>query len=157
MPWLELEMSQLAVRDLRVGGRYLHSAGQLVRVIDGIQGGVIQFHDESAPLSCSKKEFLETIQAEVPTKQEFSSELIQRVFGSDVDGQVLIRWHETLKTHCALVQHHCNWLWSGLHNYEAQILGGVGYDHWRWLDGHLDAVKQSAAKLQGTLTSFEPD
>lgn len=128
-----------------------------MRVIDGIQGGAVHFHDESAPLCCSKKEFLETVQAEVPSKQEFSSELIQRVFGSDVDGQMLIEWHETLKTHCALIQHHSNWLWSGLHNHEAQILGGVGYDHWRWLDNHLDAIKQSADKLQGTLLTFEAD
>jgi hypothetical protein len=150
-------MPELKARDLRVGGRYVHASGQSIRVIDAIEGGNVHYHDETAPLHCLKKDFLATVVAETPAKQKFSGELINSLLGGEVDAVSFVKWHEALKTNCALVQHNVTWLWSALRNRKEQIMGTIGYDQWNWLDGYLDAAHESAKKLQATLSTFEAD
>ena len=151
MSWLALEMSQLTPRDLRVGGRYLHKSGQHVRVIDGIRGGSVIYHDESAPIQCPKKDFLETVVMEAPGQLESSSEIVNRVFGGEIKASELAQWHDSLKTQCALVNHHARWLRASLVNYESQILGTIGFDAWRGVENYLDGILQASGNLQATL------
>ena len=148
-------MPALKARDLKVGSRYLHKSGQQVRVIDGIDDGTVHFHDESAPLRCSSREFLETVSAETPAMQEPSREAILRVFGGEVNPDELIEWHDSLKTQCALVSFHADCFWSSFHSLQSKIMGAIGYDSWRHVDGHLNAVQKASERLQGTLATFE--
>jgi hypothetical protein len=49
---------QLSVRDLVVGGRYLHLNGLFVRQIDDIEGDTVHWHDQFSSGSCGKRVFL---------------------------------------------------------------------------------------------------
>ena len=49
---------QLSVRDLVVGGRYLHLNGLFVRQIEDIEGDTVHWHDQFSSGSCGKQVFL---------------------------------------------------------------------------------------------------
>jgi hypothetical protein len=56
----------LRIRDLRVGGRYLHSNGNFVRTIDYIEGNSVYWHDECGPGTGTRNVFLKRCQGFAP-------------------------------------------------------------------------------------------
>jgi len=52
----------LRIRDLIVGGRYLHHNGNFTRTIDSIVGNTVYWHDECGPGDCTKNVFLKRCQ-----------------------------------------------------------------------------------------------
>ena len=57
-----LHQMGLRIRDLRVGGRYLHHNGNFIRTIDSIVGDTVYWHDECGPGDCKKNVFLKRCQ-----------------------------------------------------------------------------------------------
>jgi len=56
----------LRIRDLRAGGRYLHSNGNFVRTIDYIEGNSVYWHDECGPGTGTRNVFLKRCQGFAP-------------------------------------------------------------------------------------------